>query len=211
MKQLAQALVKAQSKFEAAKKSASNPFHKSKYADLESVWEAVQGPLAEEGLAISQTFRHENDNIFLITHLIHTSGEMFTSEIPVIAMKKDPQGYGSAITYFRRYSLQAILCLVTSDDDGEGAHGRNKKDEPKEEAKPAQGKSQDELKAVKDVEEEKRTIWIHLKKTGWPIEALAKLSESLFGNTKDLSPENLKQLLEIAKKHHSLEDWLEAQ
>lgn len=121
---LALALIAAQSRMKPAVKSAVNPFHKSRYADLESVWESVSQVLAEHGLGISQTFRCDGELPILVTRLIHTSGQQLISEIPVIAAKKDPQGYGSAITYFRRYALQAILSLVTTDDDGEGASER---------------------------------------------------------------------------------------
>lgn len=198
MKQLAQALVKAQSKFQAAKKSTVNPFHKSKYADLESVWEAVQGPLAEEGLAISQTFRHESDNIYLITHLIHVSGEMFTSEIPVVAIKKDPQGYGSAITYFRRYSLQSILCLVTSDDDdGEAASGRRKEEEVKPQPQ------------VKPKSNDRKTLGNSLKEL-WSTSDLEELSKELFGilNPAELTNENLKEMLKIVERFDSYQSFV---
>lgn len=122
---LAAALCKAQSEFKGAKKDSSNPFFKSKYADLESVWEAIREPLFKNGLAIVQgaTFG-PNGEPALYTMLIHTSGQWIEGTQALNSKANDPQAIGSATTYARRYGLAAILGIVQTDDDAESAMGR---------------------------------------------------------------------------------------
>jgi hypothetical protein len=125
VKQIAKALSKAQSNFQAALKDSTNPFFKSKYADLESVIVSTKDELAKNGLAISQVvdFNLEGQE-WLETKLLHESGEFIISKL-LLGTYKGPQEKGSAITYFRRYSLQAILNSFASDDDAESISPRN--------------------------------------------------------------------------------------
>ena len=59
---LVMALAKAQGQIKAAPKDSDNPFFKSKYADLASVWEACREPLAKNGLAVIQRPNHQPDH-----------------------------------------------------------------------------------------------------------------------------------------------------
>lgn len=120
---LTEALCKAQSQIEGAKEDSSNPFFKSKYADLTSVWKACKKPLTDNGLAVIQTMEMKESQIVLVTTLAHSSGEWMKSYLPVITTKMDAQSIGSAITYSRRYALAAIagVCPYNEDDDGETA------------------------------------------------------------------------------------------
>jgi hypothetical protein len=118
---LAKALSQAQSKIKGAKKDANNPFFKSKYADLESVWEACRGPLTENGLSVAQLPTGQKG---LLTILLHSSGEWIAGEMLLNPTKDDPQGLGSALTYGRRYSLAAITGVHQTDDDGNAASGK---------------------------------------------------------------------------------------
>jgi hypothetical protein len=120
---LAAALAKSQGAMKAAHKDASNPFFKSKYADLASVWEACRAALAANGLAVCQII----DGEALTTILLHSSGEWLAGTYPIKPVKNDPQGVGSAITYARRYALAAMAGVVADDDDGEAAQGRTAK------------------------------------------------------------------------------------
>lgn len=120
---LSAALAKAQGAMSGALKDAANPFFKSKYADLESVWSACRAPLAANGLAVIQTTDFM-DGVRIITTLAHSSGEWIRGVLPIMATKTDPQGTGSAITYARRYALAAIVGVYQTDDDAEAAHGR---------------------------------------------------------------------------------------
>lgn len=129
VKDLFTALNKAQAELKGALKDSSNPFFKSKYADLESVWEACRPSLAKHGLAVTQTTDFLPDaGVCVVTTLGHTSGQWIKGVLPIMAKAQDPQGIGSAITYARRYSLAAIVGIVQVDDDGEGGMGRGKKD-----------------------------------------------------------------------------------
>ncbi len=122
--ELAGALSKAQGVMANAIKDSSNPFFKSKYADLTSVIEAIKEPLSTNGLSYSQIIDSENGEIFVETILMHTSGQYLSSKFKLKLSKDDMQGMGSAITYARRYALQSISGLSAEDDDGESAVGR---------------------------------------------------------------------------------------
>lgn len=124
---LAQALCKAQAIIEAVKKDSNNPFFKSKYADLANVWAAIREPLSSNGLCILQEPSRNENSIVITTTLIHESGEFVRSSLEMPVTKQDPQGYGSAITYARRYALGAIVGIAPEDDDGNAASGGDKK------------------------------------------------------------------------------------
>lgn len=116
---LATALVKARRAMGAATKSATNPHFKTKYADLAAVVEACMEHLLANGIVPLQQSEPTHDGVLMRTTLLHESGEWVASKLFLPATKQDPQAYGSAITYARRYGLAAIVCLATEDDDGE--------------------------------------------------------------------------------------------
>lgn len=143
LNELAAALAKAQGAMQNAKKDAKNPFFKSKYADLASVWDAVRGPLSSNDLSVIQSIDCDEHGMVLITKLLHSSGQWVDSKVRVKAVKEDPQGLGSAITYMRRYALQAIAGVSPDEDDGEAAMGRDDGGEKRPKAKAApQGPTQ---------------------------------------------------------------------
>ena len=119
---LATALSIVQGKLSHAKKDSANPFFKSKYADLESVWDACRSLLAENGLCVMQ-FPGEflEGCMSLNTILAHSSGEYIKQTMEVPVTKLDPQGVGSALTYMRRYALAAVVGVVQADDDANAA------------------------------------------------------------------------------------------
>lgn len=122
MKEISSALVKAQKAFGPALKSSTNPHFKSKYADLAAVVEAVIDALNSNGIAMIQRTTPDDRGVSVETVFIHESGEQITSGIlHVPASKQDPQGYGSALTYARRYSLMAACGIAPEDDDGNAA------------------------------------------------------------------------------------------
>jgi len=119
--QLITALAIAQGEISPAQKSADNPFHKSKYANLTSVWEACRLHLSAQGIAVVQTLDESNGNMYLITTLAHKSGQWIKSKaLIVVGDKKTAQTVGSAITYMRRYSLAAIVGVAPEQDDDDG-------------------------------------------------------------------------------------------
>jgi hypothetical protein len=122
MKEIAAAFVKAQKAFGPALKTKSNPHLKSKYADLASVVEAVIDGLNNNGISLIQQLSECSDGVICETVFLHESGEIFTcGRFHVPASKQDAQGYGSALTYARRYSLMAACGIAPEDDDGEAA------------------------------------------------------------------------------------------
>lgn len=122
MKNIATALVKAKRAFGPALKDKNNPAFRSKYADLGACIEAVDSALLENGIALIQETSEDLTGVTIETVLLHESGEMIRGgKLHVPAAKQDPQGYGSALTYARRYSLMATCGIAPEDDDGNAA------------------------------------------------------------------------------------------
>lgn len=119
--ELAEALAKAQGQIEGAKKDSANPFFKSKYADLASVWEACRVQLSSNGLSVTQCPEESENGIAIETMLLHSSGQWIKSRYTMPVSKLDAQAVGSAITYARRYALSAIIGIAPEDDDGNSA------------------------------------------------------------------------------------------
>jgi len=125
IKELATALAKAQGQMGSAKKDASNPFFKSKYADLAAVVEAVKGPFSANGLSYCQFVDTDEQGLWIETILMHSSGEWLSGRLRMpVAKQNDPQALGSAVTYGRRYGLQAAAGVPADDDDGNAATGK---------------------------------------------------------------------------------------
>ena len=121
-KQIAAAFVKAQLAFGPALKSSTNPHFRSKYADLSACVEAVIDALNKNGIGLMQRTYECKDGVMVETVFIHESGEvMECGLLHVPASKHDAQGFGSALTYARRYSLQAACGIAPEDDDGNAA------------------------------------------------------------------------------------------
>jgi len=121
IKEIATALHLAQGNMNGAKKDARNPFFKSSYSDLTSVMQAISKPFFDNGLSFVQAAEYEDGMIAIITRIIHKSGQWIESKTLLPAVKNDPQAYGSAITYGKRYSLQALAGVPSVDDDGQFA------------------------------------------------------------------------------------------
>lgn len=120
IKELATALSKAQSEMHGAKKDSTNPFFKSKYADLTACWEACRESLTKNGLSLVQSTKTtENGGTILVTALLHSSGEWISGEFPVRPDKEGLQALGAALSYSRRYTLSSLIGIVQEDDDAE--------------------------------------------------------------------------------------------
>lgn len=122
MKNIATALLKAQTEMSNPKKDATNPFFKSKYADLNAVREAVIPILNNNGIVVLQPIKNIDGRNFVSTILLHETGEMMESFTEIVYNKQnDAQAQGSGITYARRYGLQSFVCVGADDDDGNKA------------------------------------------------------------------------------------------
>ena len=122
MKNIASALVRAQRGFAPALKTSTNPHFRSKYVDLAGCIEAVVDALNSAGIALVQRTSEDSTGVTVETVFVHESGETLEcGKLHVPAAKQDPQGYGSALTYARRYSLMAACGIAPEDDDGNAA------------------------------------------------------------------------------------------
>lgn len=121
-KSITLALVEAQKNMTKASKQAKNPHLKSKYADLGSVMDACVPALNDAGIAVIQPSGEDETGRYVETILIHgESGERLGCKVPLIVQKNDMQGYGSAVTYARRYGLMTMAGIAPEDDDGHAA------------------------------------------------------------------------------------------
>jgi hypothetical protein len=128
MKEIATALVKAQKAFGPALKTSTNPHFRSKYVALSGCIEAVIDSLNNAGIALVQRTSEDSTGVTVETVFIHESGEILEcGKLHVPAGKQDPQGYGSALTYARRYSLMAACGIAPEDDDGDAARKAKEK------------------------------------------------------------------------------------
>lgn len=120
-KSIAAALAAAQSEMGKALKESNNPHFRNKYADLGNVMDACMPALSKNGIALIQPTGEDEGGRYVETVLLHTSGESLRCRVPLIVSKNDMQGYGSAVTYARRYGLMAMAGIAPEDDDGNAA------------------------------------------------------------------------------------------
>lgn len=145
MKQIATALVKAQKAFGPALKTSTNPHFRSRYADLSACVEAVMDGLNANGIALVQQLSECNDGVIVETIFVHESGESFNcGKLHIPAVKHDAQGFGSALTYARRYSLMSACGIAPEDDDGNAA-SKKKDERPEKIVKPIDENRMNEL------------------------------------------------------------------
>ena len=127
--ELAAALAKAQGEIKGAVKDSDNPFFKSKYADLASVWDSCRAALCKNGLSVAQCPHSETDeqgkyHLFIDTLLMHSSGQWLEQSFEIPLVKLDPQALGAATSYGRRYALAAMVGIYQEDADAEPAMKR---------------------------------------------------------------------------------------
>ena len=165
MKEIAAALVKAQKGFGPALKTSTNPAFRSKYASLENCIEAVIDSLNDNGIMLMQPTHLCEDGVIIETLFLHESGEQLSAgRLHVPATKHDAQGYGSALSYARRYSLLAACGIAAEDDDGNNAS----KQMPAR-AAPAPAKT-----VPAPAQEAKAPTSIEGKDTDWQLKIVAK-------------------------------------
>ena len=122
LKELASAFAKAQSEIEGATADKQNPHFRSRYADLGNVVDAIKPAITKHGLSFVQVSHNAESAACIETIILHSSGEWLScGRVSVPVSKHDAQGYGSALTYARRYSLAAAFGVAPEDDDGNAA------------------------------------------------------------------------------------------
>ena len=129
IKELSKALALVQSEMQVAGKKKDNPFFKSKYADFQSVVEASRPAMVKNDLSITQIITEKEEGSYLVTMLMHNSGQFLRSVKKISPAKTDIQSYCSYVTYCKRMSYSALLGVVCADEDDDGeqavSHHRN--------------------------------------------------------------------------------------
>lgn len=128
--ELAKALAAAQAEIENASKASVNPHFKNRYADLAEILNTSRPVLSKHGLSIVQMPFFSEGKVGVETVLMHESGQWIANELLGPCVKQDPQGVGSAITYYRRYSLAAFAGIAQEDDDANTASGKSQPQAP---------------------------------------------------------------------------------
>jgi hypothetical protein len=160
--ELAKALCKAQSEMTGAEKNSKNPHYKSTYSDLESIINAVSEPFSNNGLCFVQGAEFDENRVAVVTRIIHLSGQWIESTTILPPTKNDVQGYGSAITYGKRYGLQSLAGLASIDDDGQAA--------VKHKAKPIELDNSVVSKFERcESEDDLSAVWFSLDKSQHPL------------------------------------------
>ena len=148
---IAEALAAFQAEVKDPARDKDNPYFKSKYVAIDGLLAAVRPILAKHGLSVIQSTGGNGQDISVTTEILHTSGEWIRTDALVLkAVKADPQGAGSAVTYGRRYSLSAALGVAWDDDDDGNAASTPPKDEK---PKAAPKKKTDKAALLKQIAE----------------------------------------------------------
>ena len=165
---LFEALSKAQSAIDPARKKAKNPHFKSRYADLSEVLGAILPPLNANGLSLMQIVGESSGSLVTLTTVLTHKTGAYISSLATCPQGRGggPQGVGSGITYLRRYSAQSIVGLPTEDDDGNGAQ---KDHEKAKKAKPEQSAY---------FKENRKSLMVDWVKKGWEYEVICYVCES---------------------------------
>ena len=155
------ALAKAQAEMTNAPLNKINPHFKSRYADLAGIRDTVMPALTKHGLSVVQLIKRDEMGAYLQTVLMHTSGESIASEHPINADPSQPQKFGSALTYARRYSLSAMCCIsADEDDDGNAAQDGQKQGQDAPKAQRAAAPKRDLSKPPEPPAEDETTKYI---------------------------------------------------
>lgn len=178
MSNIATAFVKAKRAFGPVLKDKTNPAFRSKYADLGACLDAVEGACLDNGIAVYQETEKDDTGVTVETVFLHESGESLRcGKLHVPAAKQDPQGYGSALTYARRYSLMTACGIAAEDDDGNAASRREQA--PATLTKEQAAKVR-ELIAAKGTDEGSLLTWAS-GKVGRELKTIESLPAEAFG------------------------------
>lgn len=196
--ELVAALSKAQAVMSNPVKDSQNPHFKNKYASLAACIEETRKPLTDHGLIVSQLTFVADKEVYVRTLLAHSSGQYIASVYPVWPTKDDPQGFGSALSYARRYSYLAILNLKDEDDDGEKGSGR---ETPGRSAQTGKTQNKEEVTGRKITKEEFDDLLKVGGEKGWTYDDLLEQIQVL-GITKfvDMNLTQYEHLLNNVKK-----------
>lgn len=207
--ELAKALSMAQAEMGKAHKDSTNPFFKSNYADLESVWEACKEPLTKNGLSVIQFPFSTETHVGVETILLHLSGQYVSEKVSVELIKKDAQSMGSAISYLRRYSLAAVTGVVQTDDDGNHASDKHPAQFAQKKQEIILPPAQELKKPSFTISEAQRKLMFALsKEAGMTTDALKLFMKDMTNkeHSGDLTQAEFNKLIEALKEMKILQD-----
>lgn len=205
-KELFKALAAAQGEFTTVEKNSVNPHFKSKFAPLDSIIEMIRPILPKHGLSVMQhcDIPESGKGIIIETVIAHESGQYVSSRLFMPVSKEDPQGYGSSVTYGRRYSLGAALGIVSDEDvDGnqseQGAQQRQQRQPRQQQQTPPQQQQQNQQQITKEPATQEQIAKIHdlmsalMDRDGGTEAAILKTISHFVQNDKEyfLTPETL--------------------
>ena len=144
-------LLEVQKEVGAISKDSKNPFFKSKYFDINKLIEVVNPVLSKHGLVLLQPI--EDNKVY--SRLFDAESEKSVESWLELPNLSDPQKIGSAISYYRRYTLSSLLGLQAEDEDGNGLKAKPK---PKPPEKLTDDRFKDALTALKENKITKATI-----------------------------------------------------
>lgn len=173
----APAFVQVQMKLRPVIKRSENLHFKSTFANLGDILEEAIPVLGDHGFGLAQfPTTDERGGLALLSMLIHESGQYVAATMPLMVVKQDPQGEGSAISYGRRYAACAILGIRTADDDGNEASGR------------AERPARQERQAPREQSKEQKLGWADADSCKAAHDAVAAQIKSLFSTIPEDAP-----------------------
>jgi hypothetical protein len=210
MSTIAKAFVQAKKEFAPALKTSSNPHFRSKYADLSGCLEAVNDALLNAGIAVYQETSESDTGVVVETVFLHESGEMLRGgKLHVPAAKHDPQGYGSALTYARRYSLMAACGIAAEDDDGNAASRTKSRANPLDKMSDTTPRSEAVSAYTLRLPQQEEPVSVHQSADAW-VDAYAGLMKRVEDSAKIPDPrDKMTKLREIKEANEAVMDKLD--
>lgn len=200
MQNILKVLILAKQEFKHIPKNSYNPYHKSKYANLDAVLAAISESFDKYNLCLLQPTEVRDERVILKTVIYHVeSGEQISSEL-LLPQNTDPQKTGSAITYYRRYALCSLLGIIADEDDDGNATIPSKitKSTPQnnQNNEPTASHIRPLSIPYNDDEEKAKAIHTEMKKANLLPEAILKIALTKFNsiNIRSLTWEQINQL-----------------
>jgi hypothetical protein len=210
MSTIAKAFVQAKKEFAPALKTSSNPHFRSKYADLSGCLEAVNDALLNAGIAVYQETSESDTGVVVETVFLHESGEVLRGgKLHVPAAKHDPQGYGSALTYARRYSLMAACGIAAEDDDGNAASRTKSRANPLDKVSDTAPRPEAVSAYPLRLPQQEEPVSVHQSIDAW-VDAYAGLMKRVEDSAKIPDPrDKMTKLREIKESNEAVLDKLD--
>ena len=206
---LDKAMAIAQSHFSEAEKNKVNPYFKSKYADLSSIWKACREGLSKANVNVTQWLVDMGDDKIHVQTRIAHEGEWLMCRFSLPIGKKDAHGYGSASTYCKRFALAAALGISDSDDDD----GNGSLPQPQQRPAPPQTRKEKATNPNREVTMNQLKMLFALNdKRGLKVDDLRVIIKKLFNkeSTKSLTHSEFEKLLQLFNQNKDNEDLFAA-